>query len=231
MAIASQFVRTSIANCARKTCSFATSRLDSFGITPETWYGSPQFAYETYGPRSTMRISAFSSSRRRRAAHDAPPATPPTMMTFMIVSCGVFVHDGAILVVDRVQLTRVPSAHELDGGQQVGRDRALEHEGVGAGFHRRPAYALLVVDAEDDHLEVGTALPHRSQPAQAAVPGQGEIHDRHVGPKSARSLEQRRLVGDHDHRSERRLEQPAHAFRETVVAVRQQDAAQRLLGH
>ncbi len=34
--------------------------------------------------RSTMRISAFSSSRRRRAAHDAPPATPPTMMTFMI---------------------------------------------------------------------------------------------------------------------------------------------------
>ena len=36
------------------------------------------------GPRSTMRISAFSSNRRRRAAHDAPPATPPTMMTFMV---------------------------------------------------------------------------------------------------------------------------------------------------
>ena len=70
--------------CARKSCSLATRRLDSFGITPETWYGSPQFAYETYGPRSTMRISAFSSSLRRRAAHDAPPATPPTMMTFML---------------------------------------------------------------------------------------------------------------------------------------------------
>ena len=30
-----------------------------------------------------MMISAFSSNLRRRAAHDAPPATPPTMMTFM----------------------------------------------------------------------------------------------------------------------------------------------------
>ena len=117
----------------------------------------------------------------------------------------------------------------VDGGQQVGRDRTLEHEGVGAGFHRRPAYALLVVDAEDDHLELGTALPKRSQPAQAAVPSQRQIHDRHVGLESDRSLEQRRLVGDHDHGSERRLEQPAHAFRETVVAVRQQNAAERLL--
>jgi hypothetical protein len=31
-----------------------------------------------------MMISAVSSSRRSRAAHDAPPAEPPTMMTFMI---------------------------------------------------------------------------------------------------------------------------------------------------
>jgi hypothetical protein len=31
-----------------------------------------------------MSISVFSSSLRKRAAHDAPPATPPTMMTFMI---------------------------------------------------------------------------------------------------------------------------------------------------
>jgi hypothetical protein len=30
-----------------------------------------------------MTISAFSSSLRRRAAQDAPPATPPTMMTFI----------------------------------------------------------------------------------------------------------------------------------------------------
>jgi hypothetical protein len=30
-----------------------------------------------------MRISAFSSNLRSRAAHDAPPATPPTMMTFI----------------------------------------------------------------------------------------------------------------------------------------------------
>ena len=84
METASQFVRASMRCITRNSCSFATRRLDSCGITPETWYGSPQFAYETYGPRSTMRISAFSSSLRRRAAHDAPPATPPTMRTFMI---------------------------------------------------------------------------------------------------------------------------------------------------
>ncbi len=35
------------------------------------------------GPRSTIRISACSSSLRNRAAHDAPPATPPTMITFI----------------------------------------------------------------------------------------------------------------------------------------------------
>src|SRR6266581_3704992 len=48
-----------------------------------TWYGNPQFANETYGPRSTIRISACSSNLRRRAAHEAPPATPPTMITFI----------------------------------------------------------------------------------------------------------------------------------------------------
>jgi hypothetical protein len=31
-----------------------------------------------------MMISAFSSSLRKRAAHDAPPATPPMMTTFKI---------------------------------------------------------------------------------------------------------------------------------------------------
>ena len=37
MAIASQLVRASTANTARNICSVATSRLDSSGITPETW--------------------------------------------------------------------------------------------------------------------------------------------------------------------------------------------------
>jgi hypothetical protein len=50
------------------------------------------------------------------------------------------------------------------------------------------------------------ALPTRPQPAQAAVPSQGRIHGR-------------------------RLEQPAHAFLKTVVAVRKQHATQRLLGN
>jgi hypothetical protein len=30
-----------------------------------------------------MMISAFSSNLRSRAAHEAPPAEPPTIMTFM----------------------------------------------------------------------------------------------------------------------------------------------------
>jgi hypothetical protein len=83
MAVASHRVLASTLKTARNICSVATRRLDSSAMTPLTWYGSPQFAYETYGPRSTIRISAFSSNLRRRAAHDAPPATPPTMMTFM----------------------------------------------------------------------------------------------------------------------------------------------------
>ena len=84
MPTTSQRVRTSMANCSRNVCSVATRRLDSCAITPPTWYGNPQFAYETYGPRSTIRISALSSNLRRRAAHDAPPATPPTIITFIL---------------------------------------------------------------------------------------------------------------------------------------------------
>ena len=75
--IASQPVRQSTANCSRKTRSFATSRSDSCSITPPTWYGRPQFAKETYGPRSTMTISArfvepAQTRRARGAAGDAP---------------------------------------------------------------------------------------------------------------------------------------------------------------
>src|SRR5262245_29597372 len=47
-------------------------------MSPERKYGSPQLAYETYGPRSTTLISAVSLSRRARAAAVAPAATPPT---------------------------------------------------------------------------------------------------------------------------------------------------------
>jgi hypothetical protein len=85
IAVTSHIVRTSTLNTARNICSVATSRLDSSGMTPDTWYGNPQLAYDTYGPRSSMTISACSSNRRNRAAHDAPPATPPTMTTFMTV--------------------------------------------------------------------------------------------------------------------------------------------------
>jgi hypothetical protein len=46
-ATASQPVRTSTLKTARNIASVATSRLDSSGMTPETWYGSPQVAYET----------------------------------------------------------------------------------------------------------------------------------------------------------------------------------------
>ena len=46
--------------------------------------GSPQLANDTSGPRSNRTISASSDRRRARAAAEAPPATPPTMSSFMI---------------------------------------------------------------------------------------------------------------------------------------------------
>jgi hypothetical protein len=69
MLIASQFVRTSTLSQALNVCSFKDQQARFLGITPpEMWCGSLQFAYDTYGPRSTMMISASSSSLRRRAA-------------------------------------------------------------------------------------------------------------------------------------------------------------------
>jgi hypothetical protein len=121
----------------------------------------------------------------------------------------------------RQSLVLLFSANERDSGQQVGGDSALEHEGIGAGVHHRPPYALLVVDAEDDHPDIRAALPKGSQPAEAAVLSQGEVHDRDVWAQASRPLKQRRLIGHHDHRSERRLEQATHAFREVVMAVGQ----------
>ena len=47
MPTTSHCVRQSTANIPRNICSVATSRLDSCSIEPPTWYGSPQFAYET----------------------------------------------------------------------------------------------------------------------------------------------------------------------------------------
>jgi hypothetical protein len=57
------------------------------GSTPEqaeldSRFSTPQLAYETNAPRSTIRISVFSSSLRRRAAQDAPPARQPKMTTY-----------------------------------------------------------------------------------------------------------------------------------------------------
>ena len=60
---------------------------------------------------------------------------------------------------------------------------ALEHEDVRAGGEHREAHALLVVDAQDDHLDLGTSLPQLMQPAHAAVERQGQVHDSHVGPQ------------------------------------------------
>ncbi|MBK9596543.1 MAG: hypothetical protein IPO57_14830 [Rhodocyclales bacterium] len=52
-------------------------QLRFFSMTPEMWQGSPQFAYDMYGPRSTSTISAFvqpaqARFRARRAARHAP---------------------------------------------------------------------------------------------------------------------------------------------------------------
>lgn len=41
------------------------------GMMFPTWYGRPQLAKDTYGPRSNMVICAASLRRRRRAAQEA----------------------------------------------------------------------------------------------------------------------------------------------------------------
>lgn len=78
----------------------------------------------------------------------------------------------------------------IDSVQQIAGDCPLEHECVGAGFHRCTAYALFVMDTEDNHLELGAAQTECLQPAQAAILGQRQIHDRYLGPQSNRPLEQ-----------------------------------------
>ena len=76
-------------------------------------------------------------------------------------------------------------------------------------------------------LSPGQLLSKHLQPVQVAFRSQGQVHDRHIGLKAAGSLDQRRLIGHHHHRFERRREQPAHAFGEAVVTVRQQYTTQR----
>lgn len=57
-----------VGRCTMQRCPLA--RLLT-GITPPTWYGSPQFAKLTYGPFSNMVMWVDSERRRRRAAHEA----------------------------------------------------------------------------------------------------------------------------------------------------------------
>ena len=83
------------------------------------------------------------------------------------------------------------TADQIDRVQQVGRDRALQYEGVGAGVQRRLAHGLLVVDAQDDHLQAGAAAAHRARPGEAVAAGQRQIDDRHVRLQPARALDQR----------------------------------------
>jgi len=68
-----------------------------------------------------------------------------------------------------------------------------------------------------------------TRPGRCPAPGTGPRPPRRAGggPRR-RSTTPRR---DHDHGFECRLEQPAHAFRETVVTVGQQNAAERLVAH
>jgi hypothetical protein len=68
-------------------------------------------------------------------------------------------------------------------GKQLRGDRAFEHEPVGAGAHHRSRDFGLVVDAQDDDLRVGAAFVEAGDPAEPAVAGQGQIHDRDGRPE------------------------------------------------
>jgi hypothetical protein len=41
--------------------------------------------------RGVLLFQSVARNRRRRAAHDAPPATLPTMVTFILFSCVILV--------------------------------------------------------------------------------------------------------------------------------------------
>ncbi len=87
MATASVRTKTWMSKRWRKRSPEATSSLRWSVITSPTKYGRPQLAKDTKGPRSKTMISALSSSLRSRAAHDAPPATPPTISTRFAMVC------------------------------------------------------------------------------------------------------------------------------------------------
>ena len=72
-------VRTSMPNRFRRPSGVCTSSRSRSGIVPPMWYGMPQLANETYGPRSNRTISAVLRQPPRPAAADMPPATPPTI--------------------------------------------------------------------------------------------------------------------------------------------------------
>jgi hypothetical protein len=102
---------------------------------------------------------------------------------------------------------------------------------VGTGLHHGPAHTRFVVDAQDDQLQVGPTFAKPLQPAKAPVTCERDVHDRYRGVKAVGALQQRSLVGHHDHRVKHRFEQAAHAFREAEVPVREQHTGEGLLGH
>src|SRR5450631_345121 len=86
-------VRTSRFRDAASDSEVCSRRSSRWEISPERWYGRPQFANETYSPCSRTMISACSSRRRARAAALIPPATPPTMTIRMGSDVGVGLDD------------------------------------------------------------------------------------------------------------------------------------------
>ena len=112
----------------------------------------------------------------------------------------------------------------LDCWQQIRGNGACPHEAIGPGVHRCLADARLVVEAEDDQLHRGAALAQPSEPVKIALAGERDVHHRHFGLQPTGALLQRVLIGYPDHAFEHRLEQAAHAFRQTEVTVCKEDA-------
>ena len=95
---------------------------------------------------------------------------------YLVVGCGLVVGELLISIFGFSFAGR--SAHAstctkpIDRGQQFGRNRPLDHEGAGAFGHHLAAYALLVVDADDDHPDIRTAGVQFTEPKQAGATSQ-----------------------------------------------------------
>jgi hypothetical protein len=102
--------------------------------------------------------------------------------------------------------------HCIGGRQQIGGNRAFDHEAIRTGVQDRAAYAWLVVNAEHDHFHrwEGDAKP--TDQFETVTSRQRKIDHGQIALQAPGALEQRDFVSHHDDRSE-------HGGKETADSI------------